>query len=73
MAIVRLGPEGEVEVIAPATPEEKAAAEAGLHRLIAALVALGLKEDRTATGGDQADDAAPPLTVRIERPPEDRL
>ncbi|HEY8572729.1 hypothetical protein [Phenylobacterium sp.] len=59
MAIVRLGSSGEVEVIEPATPEEDAAAKAGLHRLIALLVAMAIDEDRAAAVASQAARAPP--------------
>lgn len=57
MALVRLGPNGEVEVIEPPTPEEMAEAEAGLNRVIRALVRLA-EEDEWA--------------ARVEQPPYPR-
>jgi hypothetical protein len=45
MAVVRLGPNGEVEVLAPPTAEEIAEAEAGLLRVARALGALMAERD----------------------------
>lgn len=45
MAIVRLGPNGEVEVIDPGTPEEHAEAEAAVLKLAALLGTIDAQED----------------------------
>jgi hypothetical protein len=48
MASVRLGPNGEVEVLEPATAEEIAQAEAGLLKVIEALAEVAAKRDWAA-------------------------
>lgn len=45
MAVVRLGPDGEVEVLVPPAPEEVVEAEAGLLRLAAALGRVAAERD----------------------------
>jgi hypothetical protein len=45
VAIVRIGPEGEREVIQPATPEEIVDAEAGLLKVIEALAKLAFEQE----------------------------
>ena len=45
MAVVRLGPDGEVEVLVPPTPEEVAEAEAALLRVAAALGRVAAERD----------------------------
>lgn len=59
MAVVRLGPNGEVEVIEPPTPEEMAEAEDGLRRVIRALVRLA-EEDELATRTEPPPDPQAP-------------
>ena len=48
MASVRLGLNGEVEVLEPATPEEIVEAEAGLLRVVEALARLAARRDWAA-------------------------
>ena len=57
MAVVRLGPNGEVEVLAPPTPEEVIAAEAAFKRLITALARLA-EEDAWRQSRRQREPAA---------------
>lgn len=45
MGIVRLGPNGEVEVIVPCTPEEAARADAKLLELARAIARMMAEED----------------------------
>jgi hypothetical protein len=45
MASVRLGPNGEIEVLVPPTPEEILEAEAALQRVIKALAELAVERD----------------------------
>jgi acylphosphatase len=45
MGVVRIGPDGKVEVIVPSTPEEIVEAEAGLQKVIEALARLAAKQD----------------------------
>ena len=45
---MRLGPNGEVEVIEPPTPEEVAEAEDALGRVISALVRLAIEDQERA-------------------------
>lgn len=45
MAIVRLGPNGEVEVIDPGTPEERVEAEAAVLRIASLLGRIVAKEE----------------------------
>lgn len=48
MAVVQLGPNGEVAVLVPPTPEEVAEAEAALARVIEALAEMAAREDYAA-------------------------
>ena len=48
MAVVQLGPNGEVTVLVPPTPEEVADAEAALLRVIQALAEIAAREDYAA-------------------------
>ncbi len=59
MAVVRFGPNGEVEVIVPPTPEEMAEAEAGLRRVIRALARLAEEDDWVARTEQPPDPQAP--------------
>ena len=45
MAVVRLGPNGEIEVIVPPTPEEVIAGRAAFQRFIEALARLMEERD----------------------------
>jgi len=45
MASVRLGPNGEVEVLVPPTPEEVVEAKAALDRVIKALARVAVERD----------------------------
>jgi hypothetical protein len=45
MAVVRLGPNGEVEVLVPPTPEEVIAGRAAFHRFIVALARVAEERD----------------------------
>lgn len=64
MAIVRLGEHGEVEVMEPPTPEEIAAAQAGLERVITALAQLA----RRCEAGDIPAIPEPGLSPRPRAP-----
>lgn len=48
MAVVRLGADGEVEVLVPPTAEEIAEAEAALHQVIRALARVAEERDWAA-------------------------
>lgn len=48
MAVVQLGPNGEVTVLVPPTPEEIVEAEAALLRVIEALADMAAREDYAA-------------------------
>lgn len=59
MAVVRLGPDGEVEVLVPPTPEEMVEAEAGLLRVAAALGRVAAErdwEDRRGASSPMSSD-----------------
>lgn len=45
MSVVRLGPNGEVEVLVPPTPEEVIEGEAALLRLVEALAQVAAERD----------------------------
>lgn len=77
MAVVELGPNGEVRVIVPPTPEEVVEAEAALHRLIEALAKLAVEEDWAEWQRQRREAAAFPTafmdrftrcTVAVETP-----
>jgi hypothetical protein len=59
MAVVELGPNGEIKVLVPPTPEEVAEAEVALHRVIKALAELAVerewagRREGLAAGGEQ--------------------
>lgn len=59
MAVVRLGANGEVEVVEPPTPEEMVEAEAGLRRVIRALARLAEEDDWAALTKQTPDPEAP--------------
>lgn len=48
MAVVRIGPSRDVEVLAAPTPEEIVEAKAALHRVIKALAEVALERDFAA-------------------------
>lgn len=54
MAVVRLGPNGEVEVLVPPTPEEVFEAEAAVQRVIVALAKVAEERDWVEQQRDRA-------------------
>jgi hypothetical protein len=64
MAVVRLGPSGEVEVLVPPTPEEVAEGEAALVRFVEALARVAAERDwaamkATASAASRAEPEPP--------------
>ncbi len=53
MAVVRLGPNGEVEVLDPGTPEEAEEAEAALMRFVEALARADAARDYAKAVADR--------------------
>lgn len=53
MAVVRLGGDGEVEVIEAPTPEEIAEAEIALRRVIKALAEVAVEREWAARNGGE--------------------
>ena len=67
MAVVRLGPNGEVEVLDPGTPEEAIEAEAALMRVVEALARVAATRDfENALAERIAAAIAAPLAVDPE-------
>lgn len=64
MAVVRLGPNGEVEVLDPGTPEEAEEAQAALMRFVEALARADAARDYAKAIADlragQATASKPP-------------
>lgn len=63
MAVVRLGPNGEVEVLVPATPEEIAEGDAAILRVIEALARATARKDFAAMQADAGKAVGQAATV----------
>lgn len=59
MAVVRLGPNGEVEIIDPGTPEERGEAEAAVLRIASLLGRIMAEEEIRRRRASLRSGAAP--------------